>query len=165
MQTITMQPKYMLALLFTGMLATGPALADKPEWAGGDKSGKHEQQRERHQGREDGRDAQRDRREHFGDREREVAHDYFVGQYRTGRCPPGLAKRHNGCMPPGQARKWARGRPLPRDVIYYDLPPAIVIQLGAPPAGHRYVRVASDILLIAVGTGMVVDAIEDLGRM
>jgi hypothetical protein len=24
-------------------------------------------------------------------------------------CPPGLAKKHNGCMPPGQARKLARG--------------------------------------------------------
>jgi Ni/Co efflux regulator RcnB len=36
--------------------------------------------------------------------------------------------------------------------------------LGYPPAGHRYVRVAADILLIAVGTGMVVDAIEDIGR-
>jgi len=36
---------------------------------------------------------------------------------------------------------------------------------GAPPAGHRYVRVAADILLIAVGTAMVVDAIEDLGKM
>jgi hypothetical protein len=21
-------------------------------------------------------------------------------------CPPGLAKKHNGCMPPGQAKKW-----------------------------------------------------------
>jgi hypothetical protein len=25
-------------------------------------------------------------------------------------CPPGLAKKHNGCMPPGQARKLARGQ-------------------------------------------------------
>jgi hypothetical protein len=23
-------------------------------------------------------------------------------------CPPGLAKKHNGCMPPGQAKKWDR---------------------------------------------------------
>ena len=36
---------------------------------------------------------------------------------------------------------------------------------GLPPAGHRYVRVANDILLIAAGTGMVIDAIEDLGKM
>ena len=25
--------------------------------------------------------------------------------YRGGSCPPGLAKKHNGCMPPGQAKK------------------------------------------------------------
>jgi Ni/Co efflux regulator RcnB len=68
-------------------------------------------------------------------------------------------------MPPGQAKKWAMGRPLPRDVIFYDLPPRLVVQLGTPPAGHRYVRVAADILLIAVGTAMVVDAIEDIGNM
>ena len=33
-----------------------------------------------------------------------------------------------------------------------------------PPSGYRYVRVASDILLLAVGTNLVVDAIEDLVR-
>lgn len=30
--------------------------------------------------------------------------------YGHGGCPPGLAKKHNGCMPPGQARKLARGQ-------------------------------------------------------
>jgi len=39
------------------------------------------------------------------------------------------------------------------------------VQFGPPPSGHRYVRVAGDILLIALGTGLVVDAIQDLGRM
>ena len=68
-------------------------------------------------------------------------------------------------MPPGQAKKWHRGKPLPASVVYYEVPPALVVRIGAPPAGHRYVRVAADILLIAVGTGMVVDAIQDLGRM
>jgi Ni/Co efflux regulator RcnB len=57
------------------------------------------------------------------------------------------------------------GRPLPRDVIFYDVPQSLVVQIGVPPAGHRYVRVATDILMIAVGTGMVVDAIQDLGRL
>jgi len=50
-------------------------------------------------------------------------------------------------------------------VVVYDLPSRITVKLGTPPAGHRYVRVAADILLIAVGTGMVVDAIEDIGKM
>ena len=102
---------------------------------------------------------------YFGDRERHVVRDYYADEYRGGRCPPGLAKKHNGCMPPGQAKKWSVGHRLPRDVIFYDVEPEIVIRLGTPPSRHRYVRVASDILLIAVGTGMVVDAIEDLGRM
>ena len=30
--------------------------------------------------------------------------------YGVGGCPPGLDKKHNGCMPPGQARKLARGQ-------------------------------------------------------
>ena len=100
---------------------------------------------------------------HFGDRQRTVVHEYYDGDRRSGFCPPGLAKKNNGCMPPGQAKKWRVGAPLPRDVIYHDLPPRLVVQLGIPPAGHRYVRVAADILLIAVGTGLVIDAIEDLG--
>jgi hypothetical protein len=28
--------------------------------------------------------------------------------YRDGGCPPGLAKKHNGCLPPGQAKKLYR---------------------------------------------------------
>jgi Ni/Co efflux regulator RcnB len=67
-------------------------------------------------------------------------------------------------MPPGQAKKWKRGQPLPHDVTYYSVPQALVVTIGPPPPGHRYVRVATDILLIAIGTGLVVDAIQDLGR-
>jgi Ni/Co efflux regulator RcnB len=67
-------------------------------------------------------------------------------------------------MPPGQAKKWQIGRPLARDVTFYELPPALVIQIGPPPAGDRYVRVAADILLISIGTGMVIGAKRDLGR-
>lgn len=170
MQRMRKQTIRTLTLALAAMLASGTVLAEKPDWAGGGKSGKHEQKRDDHQGREDRGDTQHDRREgdrrpYFGDREREIGHEYFAEQFRKGRCPPGLAKKHNGCQPPGQAKKWAMGRPLPRDVIYYDLPHSMLERLGPPPARHRYVRVASDILLIAIGTGMVVDAIEDLGNM
>lgn len=102
---------------------------------------------------------------HFGDRERAIVREYYTERFQAGHCPPGLAKKHNGCMPPGQAKKWAIGRPLPRDVIYYDLPPTVIVEIGAPPPGYKYVRIAADILLIAVGTGMVIDAIEDLSSM
>jgi hypothetical protein len=34
--------------------------------------------------------------------------------YRDGGCPPGLAKKHNGCLPPGQAKKlYNRGQRWP----------------------------------------------------
>jgi hypothetical protein len=98
----------------------------------------------------------------FNDRQRTYIHDYYRDEFRRGHCPPGLAKKHNGCMPPGQAKRWRKGYPLDRDIIYYDLPPAIIVELGAPPRGYRYVRVAADILMIAVGTGLVVDAVADL---
>jgi Ni/Co efflux regulator RcnB len=103
---------------------------------------------------------------HISDHHRVVVREYYyVEERRWRKCPPGLAKKRNGCMPPGHAKKWKMGRPLPQHVVYYELPPALVVKLGEPPPGHRYVRVAGDILLIAVGTSMVVGAIENLGRM
>lgn len=111
------------------------------------------------------REAHRYYREH-GHREHGHGHrdhEHRDHERRDGFCPPGLAKKGNGCMPPGQARQWQMGRPLPREVQYYPVEPAVQVRLGHPPAGHQFVRVASDILLIAVGTGMVIDAIQDLG--
>jgi len=99
---------------------------------------------------------------YFSDQHRSAIHDYYAVQYRQGHCPPGLIKKSHRCVPPGSARAWTIGRPLPRSVIFYDLPPAVLTQLGPAPAHHRFVRVAQDILLIATGTGMVVDAIDNL---
>jgi Ni/Co efflux regulator RcnB len=96
---------------------------------------------------------------------RRKVEDYYGSRFRAGKCPPGLAKKHNGCMPPGQAKKWVMGQPVPRDLSFYDLPRDLRSRLPPPPPEHRYVRVASDILLIAIGTRMVVDAIEDIGRV
>ena len=151
-----------LALLLAGLLATAGAMAEKPEWAGGGKHGKAQQQQQQ----ESPSQVRPDRVSgHFRDDQRKVVSNYYGEQYGAGRCPPGLSKKNNGCMPPGQARKWAVGQPLPRDVVTYSLPSVVISQLGAPPVGQRYVRVASDILLIAIGTGLVVDAIQDLGRL
>lgn len=174
MERITLKSHCALIFVIAGMLATGQAVADKPSWAGGGNGEKseHREKAENNQGRQrdDGERSPRNSTrsavrmgDHFSDQHRTAAHDYYSEQFRGGRCPPGLAKKHNGCMPPGQARKWKIGHPLNRDVIYYDVPPALVVQFGRPPSGYRYVRVASDILLIALGTGMVVDAIQDLG--
>nr|MDP2190056.1 hypothetical protein [Rhodoferax sp.] len=164
MKNIGIKTGRTLALLLAALLATAGAMAEKPDWAGGGKNGKPKQN-EMQERRGESSQGKRDRMDrHFGDDQRTVVRNYYSEQYRVGRCPPGLAKKNNGCMPPGQARKWAVGQPLPRDVVYYNLPSSIVVQLGVPPSGHRYVRVASDILLIAIGTGMVIDGIENLGR-
>ena len=73
----------------------------------------------------------------FEDRHRTIVRDFYAGEYRSGHCPPGLAKKNNACMPPGQAKKWRRGQPLSRDVIFYEIPPELVIRIGVPPPGHR----------------------------
>lgn len=185
MQRTKLGTKTTLALAIAGMLAIGPAMAEKPSWAGGGKADRNEQRsdnrdnakgdrdnakgdRDNAKGerRDNNQNAARDgeRRNHFEDRHRVAIRDYYDREYRAGRCPPGLAKKHNGCMPPGQAKKWQVGQQLPGDVVYYPVPQALVAQIGVPPAGYRYVRVASDILLMAVGTRMVVDSIRDLGR-
>jgi Ni/Co efflux regulator RcnB len=150
---MTAGPRIIQAALALGaalVLGSAPALAEKPDWAGekgkGHGKGKHKDVK------------------HFDNDRRGYVRTYYEEEFRGGRCPPGLAKKHNGCMPPGQAKKWRMGQPLPRDVVVYDVPPALVVRLGTPPAGYRYVRCASDILLIAVGSRMVADAIIDLGR-
>ncbi|MFN0161734.1 MAG: hypothetical protein ACKVQQ_10930 [Burkholderiales bacterium] len=156
--------KCALALVVGGILAAGPALADKPAWAGGGKGGREDRNDRREEPRSDRGAPARVNRDHFEDRHRVLVRDYYGEQFRGGRCPPGLAKKHNGCMPPGQAKKWQIGHRLPSDVVYYKVPRPLVVQIGPPPSGYRYIRVATDILMIAIGTGMIVDAIQDLGR-
>lgn len=188
MQRIRSRKAKLCAVLCVSVMVCGFAYADKPDHAGGG-GWQHERADKGHGGkggggrqngdREDRGEVDRDDSDRtvrardegsrrvvtrFELRERTVIRDYFAHEGSSGRCPPGLAKKGNGCMPPGQAKKWSVGRPLPQDVAYYDLPPALVVELGVPPAGHKFVRVAGDILMIAVGTSMVVDAIEDLGR-
>ena len=175
MRRLAWQTNLTLVVLIAGALTVAPAVVAQPPWAGGGKGEKdeHKEKREKQKGEQGDSDKRSSRGatastvrrgEYFGDRHRVIVQNYYQEQLRRGRCPPGLAKKGNGCMPPGQAKKWTIGRALPRDVIFYDVPQELVVQIGSPPAGYRYARVANDILLIAVGTGMVIDAIQDLGR-
>lgn len=149
-----------LALLSVTALAVQ---AGKPEWAGqGNGKNKHQQEEQQQTSQTGGINLSVNLG--FGTQQQRAAQDYYGAQARAGKCPPGLAKKNNGCLPPGQAKKWHKGQALPRDVQYYPLPNELVVRMGVPPAGHKYIRVAGDILLVAVGTMMVVDAIEDLMR-
>ncbi|WP_137917234.1 hypothetical protein [Hydrogenophaga sp. 2FB] len=184
--TFSLRASVPLMLLGLALTAGVPALAEKPDRDDkhGGKHDKHQKQdkREKHGSsrQDDRRDDYRPREvvrapssgvtvniqigSYFGEPQRRAAYSYYEPRFKAGNCPPGLAKKNNGCMPPGQAKKWRKGYVLPHDVVYYPVPSAVSVQLGVPPAGYKYVRVAADILLIAVGTSMVVDAIEDLGR-
>jgi hypothetical protein len=101
----------------------------------------------------------------FTDRDRETVRTYWTEAYSRGDCPPGLAKKHNGCMPPGQAKKrYVVGQALPARVVVHELPPVLVTRLGPAPAGYRYVLVDGDVIKLAVGTRLVVDSIHALVR-
>ena len=138
----------LLALMAAGFLASAPALAGS---ADGKKS-EHSSQQAQYS-------------KYFKDGHKAAISEYYEEQFRsTHRCPPGLTRSYDGCMPPGKARKWKIGQPLQRNAVTYDLPPEIVARIGPPPSGHRYTRVDSDILLITTGASLIVDIIEDLGR-
>ncbi|MDB5857555.1 MAG: hypothetical protein JWQ76_1244 [Ramlibacter sp.] len=100
---------------------------------------------------------------YFNDRHRQAVHTYYASHEGKG-CPPGLAKKNNGCMPPGQATRWQIGERLPTTVVYTTVPQVVLVKLPPVPPGYRYVQVTSDILLIAIGSQMVVDGINGLVR-
>ena len=169
--------RYLLVLSLALWAILPSAFAGKPKW---EDDGHHRQGHSNHEhrggddrresgprpeGRSPGVSVQIQIGGYFDDEQRHAARAYYEPRWKAGKCPPGLAKKGNGCRPPGQARHWHRGEPLPREVVYYPVPASVQVRLGTPPAGHKFVRVATDILLIAIGTGLVVDAIEDLGGL
>jgi hypothetical protein len=101
----------------------------------------------------------------LADRDREIVRTYYVDTYGRASCPPGLAKKNNGCLPPGQAKKrYVVGRVLPRTIVYETAPTVLVQRLTPLPTGYQYVMVDGDLLKLAVGTRLVVDAIHAFVR-
>lgn len=99
----------------------------------------------------------------FNKHERELVRGYYVESRGKGHCPPGLAKKQNGCLPPGQAKKrYAVGRPLDSAVVIVPVPPSLEVRIGPPPAGYTYGMVDGDLVKLAVGTHLVVDAVNSL---
>src|SRR5688572_13872029 len=118
-----------LPLVVAAALIPCPLHAEKPTSQVSDKAEKHQlkdrgenrsHQEKDHSFKSEHHEDEHGVRVHFGDRERSIIRDYFDDEFRRGDCPPGLAKKHNGCLPPGQAKKWEKGRPLPNNVVYYD---------------------------------------------
>jgi len=156
--------KTSLALCAALLVAVGSAVAQPPEGKGNAKgdAAKGSSAKGNSAKGQSRKGEAAEPRTHFGDSQKSKVRLYYGARAQKGFCPPGLAKKNNGCMPPGQAKKWAVGQPLPREVVYYEVPRRLVVEIGLPPPGYKYVRVAADILMIAIGTGIVVDAIEDI---
>ncbi|MBC7471356.1 MAG: DUF1236 domain-containing protein [Ramlibacter sp.] len=162
------------ALAIACVFAAGASLADDDHGKGKGKGNKHAEKDERKaEKQEDKRekkgDKHRDRDDvrvgqYFSDQQRESVRSYYSQQYGNGRrCPPGLAKKNNGCLPPGQVR-YTVGQPLPRTVTVYLVPQPVIVQLPVAPPGYRYVRVGNDILLVSPQSQLVVDVIAGLLR-
>jgi len=140
----------MVGLILTvGLAPLGSAWAEKPDWAGGGDRRHGEGRDHGDRGRDDrqGRDERRDRAPdmgvmvapssvsisvgaYFGAPQRQAVHSYYAPQIESGRCPPGLAKKHNGCLPPGQERKWRMGERMPAGIVSYPVPVELRAQLG-----------------------------------
>jgi Ni/Co efflux regulator RcnB len=167
----------LLALAIASLFIAAPSLADDDHGKGnkhGDKhSEKADKKADKEQRKADKQEAKRDKHrdrddvrvgQYFNDQQREAVRGYYGQQYGNGRrCPPGLAKKGNGCMPPGQIR-YSVGQPLPRTVTVYQVPQPVIVQLPVAPPGYRYVRVGNDILLVSPQSQMVVDVIAGLLR-
>lgn len=163
-----------LVLAAATVLAAAPAFAGKGEGHGhGNGNDKHEEKAEKHEMKAEKHEQKRAEKAEkhgdvrvggfFTDDNRAYVRRYYTEQYGGGRgCPPGLAKKNNGCMPPGQARNWVAGQPLPRTVTVYSVPQPVIVQLPSAPSGYRYVRVGNDILLLSPQSSLIVDVIHGL---
>jgi hypothetical protein len=73
----------------------------------------------------------------------------------------GKPKKGSGGLPPGVAKNYARGKPLPPGIAKRALPSDLRARLPVYP-GHEYVVVGRDVLLISVRTGIVADIMIDI---
>jgi len=79
-------------------------------------------------------------------------------------CPPGLAKKQNGCQPPGQARKnFARGTYLPREysnyTAYRDIPESYRSRIVFVDR-YRYIYQEDRVYIIDPTTRLIRDVIQ-----
>lgn len=157
-----------IVLLAAALMLAAPALAEKPEHAGGKGKGNKQEQKadkqaDKQRDKAGKRAEKRERQEikhgaYFNDEHRTYVRQYYTQYYaEKRRCPPGLARKNNGCMPPGQARKWQVGQPVPAGVVVYSVPQPVIVHLPPVPYGYRYARVGGDIVLIRIQGNIIVD--------
>ena len=157
-----------IALAIAAAFVAGPTFAKGKDDDYGDGKGKHAEKFEKKQQKQFEKAEKRERKEieqgkYFNDQQRIYVRQYYTTNYGEGKkCPPGLAKKNNGCMPPGQARNWSVGQPIPRNVTIYSVPRPVITQLPPAPYGYRYARIGNDIVLVQQQNNLIVDIIQGL---
>lgn len=109
----------------------------------------------------------------YRDRDRDGRDDRYENRYdnRYGAnsCPPGLAKKDNGCMPPGQAKRLFReGQRIPGGYNYYTdysrIPAQYRDQYNLDP-NSRYIYRDNSIYVVDPRTSLVQRIIGSLGGL
>lgn len=62
-------------------------------------------------------------------------------------------------IPPGHAKRYLIGAPLPLGIRYHPVPRDLYARLSPLPRGYEYIRVDNDVLLVAEASRHVVDAV------
>ena len=100
-------------------------------------------------------------------RDRDAAFAYYRDEIAAGRCPAPLVRQDKACgaPPPPASRAWKLDQPLPDGVKGEAPPPGLIAKLSPSYAGHQYLRVGTDILIVGVGTRNVAALVVDLSRL
>ena len=131
------------------LLASGFALADPPPSKGGGNDKHHE----------GGHGQDHDGGSNvvlsfsFGDSDRSYVQDYYRHSL-----PPGLAKK--GKVPPGHAKRMARGMAWPPGVAYDPLPLSLQRQLSPLPKGYARFIVGEDVVIVDMNARLIVDVVN-----
>jgi hypothetical protein len=102
---------------------------------------------------------------HFSTALRGAVREHFTANRGNGPCPPGVILKSGRCEAPLSERAWKLGQALASGQSPKELPATLQEKLGPAPAGHRYVQLDADLLLIHNDTRVVVDAVLDLGQV
>ena len=100
-------------------------------------------------------------------RDRDAAYGYYRDEIAAGRCPAPLVRKDKACGAPAPAstRAWKLDQPLAAGVKTDAPPPGLIAKLSPSPAGHQYMRVDTDIVIIGIGTRNVAALVVDLSRL
>ncbi|HEX4644792.1 MAG TPA: hypothetical protein VH598_04215 [Verrucomicrobiae bacterium] len=144
------------------LVASGAAFAgdhDKGKHSkdGGDENG-GEARKENNEGKKDFR---------ISDSDRRVIQEHFSGDGKKG-LPPGLAKKaaRGKRLPPGWEKKMVKGEIVPPQVFEncQPLPPELVVKLPAPPAGTITVTIGGKAARLVEATHEILDVFDILPK-